>query len=211
VVRVEPRRASILSLTFLAPAIAKGTATAATTHRAIIFGSMVRLVLEPAAHGGQFAGLAGADGEHEVAADEDVDLAEVDLFDVVEVAGGAQHDEHGVAVAFQFRRLVRDDRVFDGQFVQPNSSATISSCVSAGRTAAAYGSSRTAHCLIRPVRPRYPASLQSQLFNPARTSTVLGEDAEPASGCFSPRQHLLWKVPPCINIDIEIAAFCALR
>jgi hypothetical protein len=39
-VRVEPRRASIRWLTFLAPAIASGTAIAATAHRAIILGSM---------------------------------------------------------------------------------------------------------------------------------------------------------------------------
>jgi hypothetical protein len=43
VTRVEPRRASILALIFLAPAITNGTATAATAHRAIIFGSIVRL------------------------------------------------------------------------------------------------------------------------------------------------------------------------
>ena len=59
------------------------------------------------------------DGEHEVGADEHVDLAEVDLLDVVEVAGGAQHHEQGVAVAFQLGPLVGDDRVLDGQLVQP--------------------------------------------------------------------------------------------
>src|SRR6185503_14555759 len=39
VVRVAPRRASIVSLTFLTPAIANGTATAAITQRAIILGN----------------------------------------------------------------------------------------------------------------------------------------------------------------------------
>ena len=56
---------------------------------------------------------------HEVRADEDVDLAELDLLDVVEVAGGAQHDEQGVAVALQLRPLVGDDGVLDRQLVQP--------------------------------------------------------------------------------------------
>ena len=59
-----------------------------------------------------------ADGEHEVRADEDVHLAELDLLDVVEVAGGAQHDEQRVAVALQLRPLVGDDRVLDGELVQ---------------------------------------------------------------------------------------------
>jgi hypothetical protein len=60
-----------------------------------------------------------ADGEHESAADEDVKFAEVDFFDVVEVPGGPQDDEQGVAVPFEFRPLVGDDGVFDGEVVQP--------------------------------------------------------------------------------------------
>ncbi len=88
-------------------------------HRLGAAAQQVGFVFEPVAHGGQFAGLAVADGEYEVAADEDVDFAEVDLFDVVEVAGGAQHHEQRVAVAFEFGPLVGDDRVFHGQFVQP--------------------------------------------------------------------------------------------
>ena len=77
------------------------------------------VVLHAVAHGGQVAGLAVSDGEHEVAADEQVDLAELDLLDVVEVAGGPQHDEERVAVAFQLGPLVGDDRVLDGELVQP--------------------------------------------------------------------------------------------
>ena len=59
-----------------------------------------------------------ADGEHEVRADEDVDLAELDLLDVVEVGGGAQHDEQRVAVALELGPLVGDDRVLDRELVQ---------------------------------------------------------------------------------------------
>ena len=59
-----------------------------------------------------------ADGDHEVPADEDVDLAELDLLDVVEVAGRPQDDEQRVAVAFELRPLVGDDRVLDRQLVQ---------------------------------------------------------------------------------------------
>ena len=76
------------------------------------------VALHAAADGGQVGGLAVADGEHEVRADEDVDLAELDLLDLVEVAGGAQHHEQGVAVALQLGALVGDDRVLDGQLVQ---------------------------------------------------------------------------------------------
>jgi hypothetical protein len=41
------------------------------------------------AHRGQVGGRAVPDGEHEVRAGEQVDLAEVDLFDLIQVAGGA--------------------------------------------------------------------------------------------------------------------------
>ncbi|GGT21971.1 hypothetical protein GCM10010254_48210 [Streptomyces chromofuscus] len=59
-----------------------------------------------------------ADRDHEVGADEDVQLAEVDLLWCVEVAGRPQDDEEGLAVAFQLRPLVRLHRVLDGQRVQ---------------------------------------------------------------------------------------------
>src|SRR6266571_719804 len=45
-------------------------------------------------------------------------LAEVDLLGVVQVARGPQNDEQGVAVSFQFRPLMRDDRVLDCELVQ---------------------------------------------------------------------------------------------
>ena len=52
-------------------------------------------------------------------ADEHVDLAELDLLDVVDVAGGSEHDEQGVVVAFELGALMGDDRVLDGQRVEP--------------------------------------------------------------------------------------------
>ena len=58
------------------------------------------------------------DRDDEVRADEEVDLAELDLLDGVDVARGPQHDEQGVAVALELRALVGDDRVLDGQLVQ---------------------------------------------------------------------------------------------
>lgn len=57
-------------------------------------------------------------GDHEVAADEDVQLAEVDLFGIVEVARGAQHHEERAAVALQFGPLVCLQGVFDGERVE---------------------------------------------------------------------------------------------
>ena len=59
------------------------------------------------------------DGDHEVRADEHVQLAELDLLDVVEVARGAQHHEQRGAVALELGSLVRGDRVLDREFVQP--------------------------------------------------------------------------------------------
>ena len=56
--------------------------------------------------------------DHEVGADEQVQLAEFDLLDVVEVAGGPEHDEQGVAVAFELRALMGLDRVLDGELMQ---------------------------------------------------------------------------------------------
>ena len=59
-----------------------------------------------------------ADGEHEIGPDEDVDLAELDLLGLVEVARRAQHDEQGVVVAFELGPLVGDDGVLDGEGVE---------------------------------------------------------------------------------------------
>ena len=95
-------------------------------------------LLQPAAHRGQVGRLAVPDGDDEVGPDEDVELAELDLLDVVEVAGGPQDHEQGVAVALELGPLVGDDRVLDG-------------AARAGRTPRP----RTASsCLVRPVRGR---------------------------------------------------------
>lgn len=59
-----------------------------------------------------------ADRDQEVAADEDVQLAEVDLLLGVEVAGGAQDDEERLAVALQLGALMGLQCVLDGQLVQ---------------------------------------------------------------------------------------------
>lgn len=56
--------------------------------------------------------------DHEVRADEHVQLAELDLLDLVAVPRRVQHHEQGVAVALQLRALVSHDRVLDGQLVQ---------------------------------------------------------------------------------------------
>lgn len=59
-----------------------------------------------------------ADRDQEVRADEDVELGEIDLLLGVEVAGGAQDDEEGVAVALQLGALMGFEGVFDGEFVE---------------------------------------------------------------------------------------------
>lgn len=59
-----------------------------------------------------------ADRDQEVRADEDVELGEVDLLLGVEVAGGAQDDEEGVAVALQLGALMGLQGVLDGEFVE---------------------------------------------------------------------------------------------
>ncbi len=88
-------------------------------HRLGAQAQQLGVVLHAAAHRGQVGRLAVPDGQHEVRADEHVDLAELDLLDVVEVAGGAQHHEQGVAVAFQLGPLVGDDGVLHRHLVQP--------------------------------------------------------------------------------------------
>ncbi len=57
------------------------------------------------------------DGDGEVRSDEHVDFPELDLLRRVEVAGGSQHNELDVAVAFQFRPLVAGERVLDREVV----------------------------------------------------------------------------------------------
>jgi hypothetical protein len=55
------------------------------------------------------------DGDRELRAEEEVQLAELDLLQFVDVAGGLEDDEEGVAVALELRPLVGLDRVLDRQ------------------------------------------------------------------------------------------------
>ena len=59
-----------------------------------------------------------AHGQHEVRPDEDVDLAELDLFGLVEVGRGAQDREERVPVSLELGALVGDDRVLDRDLVE---------------------------------------------------------------------------------------------
>ena len=54
-----------------------------------------------------------ADSDHEVRADEHMQLAEVDLFALVVVQGGPEHQEQGVAVVLELRPLVGVNRIFN--------------------------------------------------------------------------------------------------
>ena len=107
----------------------------------------VGLALQAAPHGGEVGGLAVADGDHEVGTDEHVDLAELDLLGLVEVARRAQHDEQRVAVALQLGPLVGDDGVLDGELVELE-----------------LGGQRGDLVLFRPVQPdpRHPVGLSVQ-------------------------------------------------
>ncbi len=58
------------------------------------------------------------DGDAEVRPNEQVQLAELDLLDVVEIASRAQDDEQGVAVALELGPLVRLHGVLDRELVQ---------------------------------------------------------------------------------------------
>ena len=70
------------------------------------------------ANGAQVGRLAVAHGEDEGRADEDVDLAELDLLGLVEVPRRAKDDEQRVVVALELRSLVREDCVLDGERVE---------------------------------------------------------------------------------------------
>jgi hypothetical protein len=63
-------------------------------------------------------GLAVADGDDEAAPGEQLDLGELDDLQVVVVAGGLEHEEQAVAVAFELGPLVGLDGVLDGEGVQ---------------------------------------------------------------------------------------------
>lgn len=78
----------------------------------------VRVALETAPDGGDVGRLRVPERDDEVPAHEEVDLAELDLLDVVEIAGRAQDDEQGVVVPLQLGALVGDDRVLDREFVE---------------------------------------------------------------------------------------------
>ena len=74
---------------------------------------------------GQAAVVAVAHGDHEVASDEDHDLAGLDDLAgqghrfVLDVVHGLEHQEQRVVVALEFGPLVGVHRVFDREFVQP--------------------------------------------------------------------------------------------
>ncbi len=75
-------------------------------------------MLHAPAHAAQARRLGVPDGDDEVRPDEYVQLAELHLLRGVEVAGGSQHDEQGVAVALELRALMAGQRILDGQLVQ---------------------------------------------------------------------------------------------
>ena len=78
----------------------------------------LRVGLQPGAHLAE-VGLRGVPHrDDEVGPEEQVDLADLDLFVVVDVAGRPQHDEQHVAVLLQLRALVGVDRVLDREGVQ---------------------------------------------------------------------------------------------
>ena len=78
----------------------------------------VRALLEAAAHLGDAAGLRMPDGDHEVLAGEDVQLAELHRLALVDVPRRPEHGEEVVAIALQLGALVRRNRVLDRQPMQ---------------------------------------------------------------------------------------------
>jgi hypothetical protein len=78
----------------------------------------VRARLEPPTHRAQLRRVAVAYGDHELRADEDLDLPERDRLRLVQVAGGPQDDEERVAVALELRALMRLDRILNRELVQ---------------------------------------------------------------------------------------------
>ena len=90
----------------------------APEHRVRAVGEQLRVVLEALADHREVRLVGVPDGDRELGPEEQVQLAELDHLDGVDVAGGAQHDEGGVAVALQLGPLVLVDGVLDGQLVQ---------------------------------------------------------------------------------------------
>jgi hypothetical protein len=78
----------------------------------------IGIALEALAHGSEIGLLGVPDGDHEGRPQEQVDLADRDDLDLVDVAGRAQHDELDVAVALHLGALVGVDRVLDRERVQ---------------------------------------------------------------------------------------------
>ena len=74
--------------------------------------------LEPVARLAQAAARAVPDGDDELVADEQADLAGLDGVLLVDVPEGLEHDEQRVGVALDLGALVGADRVLDGQRVQ---------------------------------------------------------------------------------------------
>ena len=66
----------------------------------------------------QRAALAVPDGDDELVADEQVDLAGLDGVLLVDVPEGLEHDEQRVVVALDLGPLVGAERVLDGERVQ---------------------------------------------------------------------------------------------
>jgi hypothetical protein len=71
----------------------------------------------PPAHTRQVAALAMPHRDHEILADEHVQLGEFDLLAAVDVAGRPQDGEEDIVVALDLRALVRHDRVLDRELV----------------------------------------------------------------------------------------------
>ena len=76
------------------------------------------LGLQPLAHAGQRVALAVPDRDDEVVADEEHDLAGLDVARRLDVAQRLEHDEHRRLVLLDLGALVAVDGVLDGQRVQ---------------------------------------------------------------------------------------------
>ena len=88
-------------------------------HRGRALLEQLRAGLQPQPRAVQVAGDALAHGDDEAGADEDRDLAELDLLALVDVARGAQHDERDAAlVGLDLGPQVEALRVLDGELVQ---------------------------------------------------------------------------------------------
>jgi hypothetical protein len=59
-----------------------------------------------------------AHGDHEITANENMELAELPLFFRIEIACGPQHCEEGGSVALDLGTLMCPDRVFHREFIQ---------------------------------------------------------------------------------------------